>query len=129
MSFIRCLNNPEGLYIWHDIGGFIAITQNGNTEMKRVPVKLFYDLCKNFNKRRCDLDVKSGPDQLGITETNDFSRYTLSYRGDRVQWELPMWQVTWCYIVSNVMRTLAWDKKRKRAKKETQRCKPNLKRK
>jgi len=56
MSYIRCLSNPEGLYIWGDgetieiSGGFLPIGCENHINTYRVPSKIFKGLLNKFHK-------------------------------------------------------------------------------
>jgi hypothetical protein len=50
MSYIRCLSNPEGLYVWHDVDGTVHLHYGGRKKPKsplskgtemRVPYRTF----------------------------------------------------------------------------------------
>jgi hypothetical protein len=59
MSYIRCLSNPEGLYIWHDINGQIAISQYGSN-IKWIPYRTFNGLIKKWNRNYWEYPCKYG---------------------------------------------------------------------
>lgn len=50
MSYIRCLSNPEGLYIWGDISGDVIITVAGDEfEVHRqMPIELWDKLLETW---------------------------------------------------------------------------------
>lgn len=50
MSYIRCLSNPEGLYIWGDISGDVIITVAGDEfEVHRqIPIELWDKLLETW---------------------------------------------------------------------------------
>jgi hypothetical protein len=52
MSYIRCLSNPEGLYIWPDIDGTVKVTMAGKNFIneKNIPIPVFNGLIKKWNK-------------------------------------------------------------------------------
>lgn len=55
MSFIRCLSNPEGLYIYDDVSGYIAITCSTIRDSKgpviiKVNRQDWYKLLKGYNQ-------------------------------------------------------------------------------
>jgi len=49
MSYIRCLSNPENLYIW---GGEkqIYIAKGGNKTLLIIPQKIFEGLIKKYHR-------------------------------------------------------------------------------
>lgn len=52
MSYIRCLSNPEGLYIWAGFDNMVQITLAGEEfkEKKNLPTKIFDGLIEKWNK-------------------------------------------------------------------------------
>jgi hypothetical protein len=48
VSYIRCLSNPEGLYMWHDVSGKVAmccsaiLDKHGNPKVLYFPAKDFF---------------------------------------------------------------------------------------
>ena len=52
MSYIRCLSNPEGLYIWADVDGTVKVTIAGENskDEKCLPIAVFDGLIKKYNK-------------------------------------------------------------------------------
>lgn len=128
MSYIRCLNNPEGLYIWWDVSQQIAIVE-GASPIKWAPLKEFHALCRKFHKHHNDVDIDTGLHHLMLRETDNYAKYMLTYTGDRVEWSIVMWQVTWHYIVNNVMHALRHIESDKRKKRSKRKCKRSLKRK
>lgn len=102
MSFIRCLNNPDGAYVWHDVNGFVRFTNLGGTGKPRfratlekpfeVPARHFYGLMRKW-LREGRLEMSYG--KFSIKECDEGSRYLLTYKGRSIK----LWQVTWHYIV------------------------------
>ena len=45
MSFIRCLNNPEGLYVYDHVDGCISVSWRGHDPVE-LPRRDFYGLCR-----------------------------------------------------------------------------------
>jgi hypothetical protein len=89
MSFIRCLSNPEGLYIWHDVGNFIAITGDQIPGIWEINTRHWYGLLRQYrkNSRTC----KYG--SISIRENENFKVVLKTPHG-----EIEMWLVTWDYI-------------------------------
>lgn len=50
MSFIRSLSNPEALYIWDDVGGYIAITSPQHKHILTANRRDWYSLIRKYNK-------------------------------------------------------------------------------
>jgi hypothetical protein len=50
MSYIRCLSNPEGLYIWGERGGRVAISVGSEPEIHYVPTRNFEAVLKKYVK-------------------------------------------------------------------------------
>lgn len=103
MSYIRCLSNPEGLYIWGDISGEIAICINAN--IKWATSEDFHGVFKAYDKNWGEGCYDYG--ELTLRERDDLEfRWSLSSsRG----WEIILWQVTVDYISESVAMTLTED--------------------
>ena len=122
MSYIRCLSNPEGLYIYGSSRGKIEIA-TGNCEVCSIPRHIFNGIMLRWlNSRsnvsyrgahleevhieRLDSNGKKIPlddfwAKLSGGEGDVFERiyqWRLTYKG----WSVYMWEVTLFYIASNV---------------------------
>ena len=125
MSYIRCLSNPEGIYIWGD-GQYVNISV-GKEELKYIPQKRFDGLLRKCNKypnsdkiKYCGVQIEETfvktPKKFWtktdkeimkdkrlrkvLGEPGNF-KMRLSYQ----DWYIDMWRVTWEYIVRhNSMR-------------------------
>ena len=125
MSYIRCLSNPEGLYIFGS-RKCIEIYGAGDFQGKFVPYHVWYGFFQKYK------------DNYGFwrhdKETNmDFGSYRgfrcgevwddsegkrrlqvyMSYAG----WEIRMWHVTWAYIANGVEQHLPVPKRKRKKKK------------
>lgn len=123
MSYIRCLSNPEGLYVHEDMDSYIHISwivkpplSSGKEDVMLIPYKAFYGgirkwdrtgRCKNFKgfsiKERY-IYLKTGKpvskqDFIKSFEDKKHKGYRvrLSYQNKFVY----LWSVTWEYIVQN----------------------------
>lgn len=101
MSFIRCLSNPEGLYIW---GGRtqIFISQSGNTELRTVPADAWDKVFAKIKNSGFDYSEFLGEyveiDGFRIQdiyENKKGQRILMSYNNE---WEIEMWPVTFWSI-------------------------------
>ncbi len=125
MSYIRCLSNPEGLYIWSDVSGDAIITGGPDIppgvsepdQWRRMPDELFELLLETW--------VKNWYEDVAITkvidgvkhevslievlvkyneETDESGRraVTIEYRNDKGKsWTLDnIWPVTMHYIAN-----------------------------
>ncbi len=113
MSYIRCLSNPEGLYIWGDgkYANFtLASEPNFLDKIVQIPQKTFDNLLKKYIKNYGDnvnyrgasikvVWVKTGKlhpkamwEIIGKYDTD--MKIRLSYKN----WHIDMWLVTWEYI-------------------------------
>jgi hypothetical protein len=114
MSYIRCLYNPEGLYIWAD-EKYTNITISGKTGISQIPVDIFEGLIKKYHKNFGEdtkykgasieqVFVKSGkkPNRIQKMMNVEDGRYQmrLSYN----HWCIDMWLVTWEYIAQHGRR-------------------------
>jgi hypothetical protein len=95
MSFIRCLSNPEGLYIWDDVGGFIAITGKKIRGMWKVDQEDWYGLIRNY--KRGYIPAKCG--DLALSFTKGYKVRLTTPEGS-----VTMWETTWYYIASHCPR-------------------------
>jgi len=112
MSYIRCLSNPEELYIWGD-GKYAnfssSIRKKFPDTLYKMPQKTFDNLLKKYKfkgdtrykgARIREVFVKNGKlnpkcvwKLVGKYDGNFKMR--LSYK----KWHIDMWLVTWEYIV------------------------------
>ncbi len=127
MSFIRCLSNPEGLYIYADCRGRLNISwcsvdpplSSRHRGEMRIPRHVFYKVVKQWDQRGDHAYFRgfSVEEQFIYTATGDpvhgtenLKRYLkdkrkrefkikLSYKNDFVF----LWYVTWEYVVRNLI--------------------------
>ena len=99
MSYIRGIYNPEGLYIFQNIDGWVEIYE-GPEYRGRIPYKLFDKLIDKYIEGGCEeaevIDSFNGQ-HLKVTEVldDDGVKKVLKYHGmDPIK----MWDVTWEYI-------------------------------
>ena len=112
MSFIRCLSNPEGLYVYDCVGGTTCwSTRKDNIH---IPNSIWVRFIKSIprwqldHKRGCleikEVYIKHKRKQNEIEKEFDLHpgnyKYILYYRGKEVA---RMWATTWKYIYSNMM--------------------------
>lgn len=112
MSYIRCLSNPEGIYIWGD-GKQTNITIADTGIHKYIPQKIFDGLLKKYNKqfgstpikyRGAKIDeifVESGKKQTKIEKQLGIKDGKYQYRLSYKNWYIDMWQVTWEHIANH----------------------------
>ena len=152
MSYIRCLSNPEGLYIYGDGSGILIHYDGGSMY---VPEKDFHKVGLEYVRyhwaehgmRSGDLVVREvevirGTDmvyfeprhkKLGIAEVWGHRKYLdgprtdhkvlFSYKGK----SFIMWRVTWDYIAQSIKNYVEWEenrKKKRKAKKSVSRGAP-----
>lgn len=96
MSYIRSYQNPEGLYIFGNDKKQIEIAQNGTVVMK-IPRYVFYKVCKDSSKGKEKIKYRG----LKIEEEfiSGSPKIKLNFKGC----DIYMWDVTWSYIVHDVM--------------------------
>lgn len=140
MSFIRAGSNPEALYVYDDVNGFISFTQGAvlaNPSACQIKPRDFYNLVRKY-LRTGDESLRSGDFEIETAHVYDGStlkkiklvpenRSTLQVLNDarRSSYKILvrnkgvviglLWKVTWNYMAQNVGTTLDWRKK-KRAK-------------
>lgn len=112
MSYIRCLSNPECLYIWGESDGKVTIA-NGHNSVLRMPAITFHGLLKKWYKQEYDTP-ESDDDEFGtvtykdalLTQTKDW-KWALDYKG----WErdIVLWEVTLVYICTQ--NRFSWAKR------------------
>ena len=118
MSYIRCLSNPEGLYIWSE--GRYAFIAEGTKPLRKILTSQLNSLLTQFNKGFKD-DYRAGkyrlreiyiiPKQNRMLSLDSLGKrkYTTTMKdiknGGRYQWRLSgpnwkvdMWEVTLEYI-------------------------------
>ena len=128
MSIIRVLSNPEALYIYEDVGGFISIGHRIHNRLASpgcrgrksgpagftMPPKVFYTVCRKWRKSMGDpvsyrgckvsevcVDIKTGKPPKKDQSILDPSEFLI-----RFEWKgkyFHMWETTWEYIVSDVV--------------------------
>ncbi len=113
MSYIRCLCNPEGLYIWGD-GKYVNITLAGRECHECIPEKIFDGLIKKFHKegswcvQGSPIKYKGATIEEVLIESNKkitklekelkFRHGNFKYRLSYKDWYIDMWQVTWEHV-------------------------------
>lgn len=135
MAYIRCFSNPEGLYVWHDIAGHIAIThcrkkpfaskEGFVDEQFHVPLKEWYGLFANlydhhngqvtdikygdFSIKEERINSKTGeivPDDINLEKLSKID-YTEQYKISYKKDFVYVWQVTLQYLANNVIRDIS----------------------
>ena len=135
MSYIRCLSNPEGAYVYRDCSGHVMFsTSRPNNVHWRIPVRHFNEICRKWDNY--DRPAKYGEfsvseaivwqeTQQELTEAQLESLKDVHYMFDsppreykvKVTWKGEsefFWPTTWEIIVGRVVRRLAMKKRRKK---------------
>lgn len=106
MSYIRCLNNPEGLYIWGEKRDVVISLPDVNGrpgKMYRMPGNEFEGLFRKFNKRECDSDLHyscGGARLIPVAGDDRYSKMRLGHDSwPKGRW-VTAWNVTWHYIAT-----------------------------
>ena len=105
MSYIRCLSNPEGLYIWEDEDE-ICICQPGIDDLKTVPIRTWNKVFRQFDRSGFNRSLYLGD----VVEYDGFRIQEItSEEGEHVfmsynKWEIKMWSVTFEAIKTEVIR-------------------------
>lgn len=85
MSYIRCLSNPERLYIWGEGGNRLCVSI-GTEEMKVLPLRSFERLLKKWVKQ--EEDWEDNPivfRDLKLEERPDTQfKWRLSYKNEPI---------------------------------------------
>ncbi len=96
MSIIRCLSNPENLYIWHDICGEVAVSDNQSAWF--IPYKTFCRVMSKWLDWPQDVRYRGCKIEEIQEEGPDIFRWKLSYKNRSVV----MWKVTLFYVASHI---------------------------
>lgn len=128
MSYIRCLSNPEGLYIWGDGSGNLTIAHTGTARqrargdqpIKYIPAKIFHGLFKHW-LATCEENVSYRGASLKYLRRGAHFKWKLSY-GD---WSLYMWDVTLNYLAEKNRHR--WTRKARLMKPKAKQAKPKAK--
>jgi hypothetical protein len=109
MSYIRCLSNPEKLYIWADCSDNVHISTGPEKEFK-IPrstfdmlIKLYVKDCgceENYSYKGAKLIYERVPPivQTPLGKFGDF-KWVLTFKNNTIE----MWETTWSHIVLNNM--------------------------
>lgn len=127
MSFIRCLSNPERLYVWHDVDGTVHIHYGGKGapkppfskgELMCVPWKTFLKAAEQWDwNEECRyrgfvveevyvfMDTgKKVPSSYDVITAKPRRKteylIRVSYKGNFVF----LWKVTWAYVMESCLR-------------------------
>lgn len=101
MSYIRCLSNPEGLYVWGDCDGR-AYFAMGADDLRSCPIEDFHAVMDEYLENyESNLPFTSGILTLSEIEEDgpNFSKIKLTFSDG--QKEIIMWDVTWTYMVNH----------------------------
>ena len=134
MSFIRCLSNPESLYVYHNVYGFIdwiMTLPKGERFQMNIPPRTFYGLIRKYVQEYFTLPVKWGKMSVDEVWTSQKTGKVLGALNDeepriegeadlkvRVRYkdqECVLWDVTWDMVVQGVVHTLElcmWKRKK-----------------
>jgi hypothetical protein len=104
VSYIRCLSNPEGLYIWDIWGeksGRVAITTitDGGHLIKYMPRHVFHNLMRRWRDGKYhDESIRYRGGSLVLDPDSKYGKWDLFYKG----WDRPVkcWEVTWMYVAT-----------------------------
>ncbi len=126
MSYIRCTSNPDGLYVYHNVDGYMDFMIGGKTH--KIPVNIFRTFIReigdkyhgffgiNFKKGSLEVKevfIKSRKKRDKILKALDFYpgsyKMQLYYKGNLI---CSLWLVTWQYVANGIYR----DIKRKQKK-------------
>lgn len=107
MSYIRCLSNPESLYIWGETN--CVQIACGQKDLLQMPTRTFHGLLKKFESFE-EQDVKYGDATLFYKKIGKNFKWEMNYK----TWKQPirLWDVTLKYIVFT--NSFKWKKKKKK---------------
>lgn len=106
MSYIRCLSNPESLYVTGGIDGICwnaGVDKQGHQVIHTMPFKSFQGLMRAFTAGYDeDKPIEYDGAKLELIKKGKKSnmwKWRVSYKN----WYLVMYEVTLCFIASNVI--------------------------
>ena len=101
MSYIRCLSNPEQLYIYGGMDNKVCITGKAIKKALYAPTDDFDNLLCECDRGLGTPDSEMPPMESGCLRvySADYGHVVLENTED--DWRVMMWYVTWCYIVRN----------------------------
>lgn len=106
MSYIRCLSNPEGLYIYED-GKFMWVWI-GTDHTRKMPRGILTGLIHKFRRQYASGEFSLDPNETlsyknasicNVKRGKNF-KVRLAYEEGGTKWECFMWEVTWMFIVT-----------------------------
>lgn len=116
MSYIRCISNPEGLYIWADVSGDTIIAGGADVEpgvtepeqWRRMPIELWDKLLETWVKNWYEdvaltMVIDDVKHEVSLTESSKAgTKLLIEYKNDEgTSWKLDdIWLVTMHYIAS-----------------------------
>ena len=126
MSFIRCLSNPEAMYIWHDVDETVHITHSVKPPLASkgdefcVPTRLWYGLWRVV-ERNHGLYLNEGDvlkfGDLKLVKSYKMKDLFAERKPTSFRWKFSygkhfvyMWQVTLEHIYLNVLEQLEREK-------------------
>jgi hypothetical protein len=111
MSLIRCLSNPESLYVWQSVYGNTCFSVDGNRIYFEIPTKLFETAVRRYLSSNDWLEtfnymgIRIETDYIDSDGKKNFGRIKLSYtkydptNHKEYFHQLIMWDVTWNYMI------------------------------
>lgn len=99
MSYIRCLTNPEGLYIYENLNGNLEILRH-NKDNIICNAEDFYQFILNWFEY-CDDKYSYKNISINDDQRNDVDDFKTFIKIDNDVIE--MWHVTWMYIVYEIL--------------------------
>lgn len=114
MSLIRCLSNPEGLYIWCEekrVALSFRPPLGRDDALGYIPTHVFRTALQRYLKGDSDIKFKG----LHLWEDDFTFKWRLTYESDnQLPIQLEMWEVTLAYVASNVSQLEPIKTKRKK---------------
>lgn len=122
MSFIRCTSNPEGLYVFHHVGGLIYFNS------VFIPANIFYRFIKlmphwhrDFKRGSLEISNEFFPSKRKASKVEKMMglkpgsyKMVFRYKGQVVA---SMYDVTWKYIYDNALRAAKNPIRKKKSRK------------
>jgi hypothetical protein len=103
MSYIRCLSNPEGLYIW-DGQGRVMIAGVHNAPLLSMPTSVFDEVMRRYDDWSTHIRYKGATFRPSRAKEHKFGKMILHYKDWPKGQHVEAWEVTWTYIAQHVKK-------------------------
>ncbi len=103
MSYIRCLSNPEGLYIWAQADGSVGISCLQHRDVLYMPTDVFEELLRRMKARwEAPGSYRGGSLKAHPGERFRYSKMRLKWKDWGRGVYVDAYEVTWHYAAQSV---------------------------